>query len=437
MSESLAERLRAAVAGSPLDERLASAAEPLVLRRSGDAAVLRLEGRVLTGLARVVATRPEIAGFLSHRPSLLARIAEASAGTLAARAAAIEAEISRSLDSDLESELDALRVLRREETCLAAALDLGGVVSLEELCSFLSVLAEAIARRALALALQGRTHSPSISVLGLGKIAGREFTYHSDLDLVFLHPGGAEALADASRTGQRMIAYLTTMTGAGIAYAVDTRLRPSGRQGTLVTSLEAFEHYQTEQAQVWEHLALLRSRVIAGQLELGQLTLDRVRSRVVAASSAPWAYLVDLRKRVHGERGRESATSAAIKTGRGGLMDVDFLAQGGLLERGAKSFPELPSIPALLRASCGGPRIEALARDYAWLRLVEARTRWLAGRSVEAVELGEPGGAIVAELVEPGLRADELGDRIRSARARIAATFDEVAAAGTIEAIGG
>ncbi len=437
MSESLAERLRGAVAGSPLDERLTNAAEPLVLRRSGDAAVLRLEGRVLAGLARVVATRPEIAGFLSHRPSLLARIAEASAGTLAARAVAIESEINRPLDSDLESELDALRVLRREETCLAAALDLGGVVSLEELCSFLSVLAEAIARRALALALRGRTRSPSISVVGLGKIAGREFTYHSDLDLVFLHPGGAEALADASRTGQRMIAYLTTMTGAGIAYAVDTRLRPSGRQGTLVTSLEAFEHYQTEQAQVWEHLALLRSRVIAGPLELGQTTLDRVRSRVVAASSAPWAYLVDLRKRLHGERGRESATSVAIKTGRGGLMDVDFLAQGGLLERGAERFPELPSIPALLRTSCAGPRVEALARDYAWLRLVEARTRWLAGRGVETVELGEPGGAIAADLIEPGLRADELGDRIASARARIAATFDEVAAAGTIEAIGG
>jgi glutamate-ammonia-ligase adenylyltransferase len=435
MSESLAERLRGAVAGSPLAQRLASAAEPLALRRSGDAAVLRLEGKVLSGLARVVATRPEIAGFLSHRPALLARIAEANAGTLAARASAIESEADRPLDSDLEGELDALRVFRREETCLAAVLDLGGVVPLEELCSFLSLLAEAIARRALALALRGRGSAPSISVVGLGKIAGREFTYHSDLDLVFLHPGGAEALADASRTGQRMIAYLTTMTGAGIAYAVDTRLRPSGRQGALVTSLEAFEHYQTEQAQIWEHLALLRSRVIAGPLEQGQTTLDRVRARVIAASSAPWAYLVDLRKRVHGERGQESTTSAAIKTGRGGLMDVDFLAQGGLLERGAAQFPKLPTIPALLRASCSGPRSEAIARDYAWLRLVEARARWLAGRGVEAVELGEPGGAVVAELVAPGLRADQLAERIAVARARIAAAFDEVAAAGTIDTL--
>jgi glutamate-ammonia-ligase adenylyltransferase len=437
MSASLAERLRDAVAGSPLEERIASAAEPLALRRSDDAAVLRLGGGVLAGLARVVATRPEIAGFLSHRPALLARIAEAGAGTLAARAAELAKLGLRPLEPDLERELDALRILRREETCLAAVLDLGGLVPLAELCTFLSVLAEEIARRALALALRGRGAAPSLSVIGLGKVAGREFTYHSDLDLVFLHPGGAEALADASRTGQRMIAYLTTMTGAGIAYAVDTRLRPSGRQGALVTSLEAFEHYQTEQAQTWEHLALLRSRVIAGQLEQGQATLDRVRTRVLAASPAPWGYLDELRRRVHGERGRESAASAAIKTGRGGLMDVDFLAQGGLLERRSAPFPELPSIPTLLRAAVGGPRVEVLARDYAWLRLVEARARWLAGRGVEAVELAPPGGAVVAELVEPGLCAEALGTRVAAARSRIAAAFDEVAAAGTSDALSG
>lgn len=435
MSDDLGARLRGATLGSPLAERLEGAAEPLVQRRSGDAAARRLEGRSLAGLARAVAARPEIAGFLSHRPSLLARLADADADTLRARAAEIESELRRPLDLDLEAELDALRILRREETCLAAALDLGGVVSFDELCTFLSLLAEAIAQRALALALRGRGAEPSISVIGLGKIAGREFTYHSDLDLVFLHPGGAEALADASRTAQRMIAYLTTMTGAGVAYAVDTRLRPSGRQGALVTSLEAFEDYQTQQAQIWEHLALLRSRAIAGRVEQGQATLERTRARVLAASGAPWTYLADLRKRVHGERGQESATRVAIKTGPGGLMDVDFLAQGGLLERGAERYPPLPTIPALLRASGSGPRIEALARDYAWLRRVESRARWLAGRGVEWVDLSEPGGSIVAELVEPGLRANGLAARIAEARSRVATDLDAVFAAGTLDAI--
>jgi glutamate-ammonia-ligase adenylyltransferase len=274
-------------------------------------------------------------------------------------------------------------------------------------------------------------------VIGLGKIAGREFTYHSDLDLVFLHDGGAEALAEASRVGQRLISYLTTMTGAGIAYAVDTRLRPSGRQGALVTSLESFERYQTTQAETWEHLALLRSRAIAGRIAEGQAAVDRIRGRVLEASAPPWPYLGPLRRRVHAERGRESPQATAIKTGPGGLMDLDFLAEGGVLERHPAVFPELPGIPALLRAGHDGPGGDALLEDYAFLRLVESRARWLAGRAVEAVELAPPAGPLVAELVAPGLQAEELAARLASARARVAAAFETVLAAGTIAALAG
>jgi len=435
VSGGLADRLRDALAGSPLAERLPHAAEALVQRRGADAAAQRLDGSALVGLARVVATRPEVAGFLSHRPALFARIAGAGAETLEARAGELDRDGAPAAGEDLEGELDALRVLRREEACLVAVLDLGGAVPFEAASGFLSRLAEAIARRALALARLGR--SAELSVIGLGKIAGREFTYHSDLDLVFLHEGGPDALAEASRVGQRLISYLTTMTGAGVAYAVDTRLRPSGRQGALVTSLEAFERYQTTQAATWEHLALLRSRAIAGRVGPGQAALDRVRERILAAAEPPWAYLGPLRRRVHAERGRESAQAAAIKTGAGGLMDLDFLAEGGVLERFPERLPALPAIPELLRAAQPGPASEALLAEYAFLRRVEARARWLAGRSVEAVDLSPPGGALVAELVAPGLAAEELGTRIAAARARIAAAFEAVLAAGTIGALAG
>ena len=434
MSGGLGDRLGDALAGSPLASRLPLAAEALLQRRGGDAAARDLEGPLLVGLARVVATRPEIGGFLSHRPALFARIAAATADTLAVRARGLADEGAAAPDADLEDALDALRVLRREETCLGAVLDLGGVVPFEELSGFLSLLAETIARRALALARRGR--AAELAVIGLGKIAGREFTYHSDLDLVFLHEGGPEALAEASRVGQRLISYLTTMTGAGVAYAVDTRLRPSGRQGALVTSLEGFEHYQITQAETWEHLALLRSRAIAGRLGEGQAALDRVRGRVLAAARTPWSYLAPLRRRVHAERGRESGKAIAIKTGPGGLMDVDFLAEGAVLER-APRLPPLPAIPALLRAARSGAGADALLEDYAFLRRVEARARWLAGRSVEAVELAPPAGPLVAELVAPGLAAEELGERIAVARARIAAALETVLEAGTIAALEG
>jgi hypothetical protein len=116
-------------------------------------------------------------------------------------------------------------------------------------------------------------------------------------------------------------------------------------------------------------------------------------------------------------------------------MDVDFLAEGGLLERGAERFPALPSIPALLRAALRGPRCAELERDYTWLRRVESRARWLAGRGVEAVDLSEPAGEVVAHLVEPGLGAAALAGRIAAARERIAAAFEAVAASGTIGAL--
>jgi glutamine synthetase adenylyltransferase len=148
VTASVASRLAEAVAGTVLAEPLAPAVAEFSERRGDDDAALRLQGANLRGLARVLATRPEVAGFLSHRPALLERIAAAEPGCLAARARELESEATPAT-SDLETSLDALRILRTEETYLAAILDLGGMVPFEEVSEFLSILAEVIARRAL------------------------------------------------------------------------------------------------------------------------------------------------------------------------------------------------------------------------------------------------------------------------------------------------
>jgi len=226
MRPSIEQRMGDALAGSALAGRLAEAARPLLERRGDDAALQRLDGPVLLGLARAITSRPETAGFLSHRPALLERLAEADAETLEQRARALAAWAAESDGGDLETALDSLRLRRREETCIAACLDHSGLVTFESVSTFLSILAESIAQRALGLARRAASSGPTplgFAVIGMGKIAGREFTYHSDLDLLFLYEGGPEAVADASRVGQRLISYLTTMTGAGVAYAVDTR----------------------------------------------------------------------------------------------------------------------------------------------------------------------------------------------------------------------
>jgi glutamate-ammonia-ligase adenylyltransferase len=353
LSGRLAKALAEALASGVLLKRFQQVGGKF-LERYGNEDAARFSEPMRRGLARLLASSSEAAGFLARRPTILERLATLDVGYLERRSAEL-CELGRSPPpDDLETFLDQLRLLRREEVLCAACLDLSGAVSFEAVSRFLSELAGAIVSRALRMAEEqvpvAAGDSP-VSVLGLGKLAGREFTYHSDLDLIFLYDGGPEQIDRASRVAQRLVGYLTTMTGAGVAYAVDARLRPSGQQGTLVASLHGFERYQREEAETWEHLAVLRSRAIAGDVRRAQAALDRVRSAILRTSAPSWGYIADLRRRVEEERARAGKGEIAFKTGRGGIMDVEFLASGGLLERGRQcsSLPET-RIPAMLAA---------------------------------------------------------------------------------------
>jgi glutamate-ammonia-ligase adenylyltransferase len=434
---SLKDRLIDAIRGGILEPRLEASAASFFERRSKDAAAARLDGDVLRGLARVLASQPMVAGFLSHRPWLLERIANSDTTTLAARAKELEGASDDHAD-DLETALDALRIFRREETCLAACLDLGRVIPFEGVSHFLSVLAETIARRALRLAQDELGGSPAaldFAVLGMGTIAGREFTYHSDLDLIFLCSRVSDDISVTSRVGQRMISYLANMTGAGIAYAVDTRLRPSGRQGVLVTSFDRFESYQLENAETWEHMALLRARAVAGQRIDAQSMLEDVRQKVLANSTKVWNYVEELRARVERERARPSGQAVALKTGRGGLMDVDFLAAGGVLELRPDRFPLVPSVPAMINSVAEGSKVARLLEDYALLRLVESRTRLIAGRSVEDARTDGDELVLLGELVDPEIEPSDLLEEISEAQERIRAAFESVVERDAISAL--
>ncbi len=112
-------------------------------------------------------------------------------------------------------------------------------------------------------------------------------------------------------------------------------------------------------------------------------------------------------------------------------MDVDFLAGGGLLERGPDSDLAVPSVPAMLLASVVGPRVDALLEDYAFLRRVEARARLLSGRAVEAVDVEGPDGGILAELMAPEGEG-ELAAATDATRKRVRAAFRDVIDAGSI-----
>ena len=433
-------KLEEAMGASPLQARLANAAAPLIERRGRDVAWERLDGRTLAGLVRAIAGDAQWGRYLAHRPELLARIASADADALAARASELGQATLPDPAAGLEDFLDALRLMRRDEMLFAACLQLGGLADFDAVSSFLSIVAETCMRHALAAA-EGRREvgdGSVLAVLGMGKLAGREFTYHSDLDVIFLFRDELPDALQPSRIAQRWISYVSTMTGAGYAYQVDSRLRPSGQQGSLVTTHEAFLRYQTERAATWEHLALLRSRAVAGDVERAQRTLVETRERVVREAMNPWPYVADMRRRVNQERGVEDEKKAALKAGRGGVMDVEFLAAGALLERGLQlGGTALPAVPAMLRATATGERLETLLADYTTLRRVESCARWLAGRAIETLPLLGETAELVADLVRAGESARELGAAVSAARARIAATFELVCAKGSVDALSG
>ena len=427
--------LQAALSGTPLAAGWGNGAERFVERTAADGA--ELSDAAGMGLARLLASQAETAAYLSNRGDWLDALLRAEAAGLEERGQLLHPTAGSFLELPLEDALDALRLRRRDEMALAACLDLAGLESFAAVSVFLSQLAEATTRDALALArreLSGPDLGDDFAVIGMGKVAGSEFTYHSDLDLIFLFRGDTEHIARATRMGQRLISYLTTQTGAGIAYEVDTRLRPSGQQGMLVTSFDGYERYQTRQAATWEHLAMLRARPIAGAVQEAAERLSRVREQVLPTEQPPWPELASLRQRVVAERAAGDDGVRAFKTGPGGLMDVDFLAGGGILERGAQPYPDPPSVERMLAASLGGAPPEELLADYQLLRRVEARGRWAAGRGLEALP---DDLETIAELVEPGLEPAALETRLRQARQRIRGAYDRVIAAESIAALEG
>ena len=102
------------------------------------------------------------------------------------------------------------------------------------------------------------------AIIAYGKLGSREMNYHSDLDLVFVHTASPEEEGLVTRLTQKILHMLTTRSQSGILYPVDTRLRPSGASGLLVSHMDSFISYQCNQAWTWEHQALLRARFLVG-----------------------------------------------------------------------------------------------------------------------------------------------------------------------------
>jgi glutamate-ammonia-ligase adenylyltransferase len=224
-------------------------------------------------------------------------------------------------------------------------------------------------------ARHGRLPGGAMAVLGLGKLGGREMTVGSDLDLVFVYQAadGAE-LSDGARPlpphdyfarlSRRLINALAAETAEGKLFEVDMRLRPSGTAGPIASSIEAFVRYQHESAWTWEHMALTRARVVTGPPGLEQAITAAIRDVLTRARDEAKlaADVAEMRARMAHEHPARSLFD--VKPMRGGLIDVEFIAQY-LLLRHAHDNPGIlapNTMDALQRVARAG-LIDARAGD--------------------------------------------------------------------------
>jgi len=333
-------------------------------------ALLQEHPLVLSQLVSLCAASAWIADQIARFPMLLDQLLDPRSLYAPLSRAELEAELEHRLsdvrDTDLEVQMDRLRQFRHAMVLRVAAADIAGAVPVMVVSDELTAIAEVVLEKVLSIAwadmvrrhgeprcrVAGKVRTVAFAVIGYGKLGGIEMGYGSDLDLVFLHDSagtaqrtrGRKAVDNTvffTRLGQRIIHMLEAFTAAGKLYEVDMRLRPSGNSGLLVSGIDAFADYQLNEAWTWEHQALVRARLVAGDRSLEE-PFRKVRAEVLAAC----ADQPDLREQVRDmrERMRRELGSRGpgfhLKQDPGGIVDIEFMVQY-LVLRWSRAHPAL------------------------------------------------------------------------------------------------
>ena len=316
--------------------------------------LLRANPKLLRLVADIMGTAPRLARILSRRRRVLDAVLDPRVLGDLPKAEEISNLVKAELDGavDFQDVLDRARVLGNEQAFLIGVRVLTGMISAPLAGSAYAQLAEELiaavqgaVEREFAAA-HGTVPGGAAAVVAMGKLGSREMTASSDLDLIVVYDyapdaamsNGPRPLAVSqyyARFTQRLITGLAAPTAEGQLYEVDMRLRPSGQKGPMATQLSSFIEYQRKEAWTWEHLALTRARVITGPPELRA----KVETAIRAALESPRdrakivADVRDMRLRIAAEKGTDSIWD--LKQVRGGLVDLEFMAQFLQLIHGA------------------------------------------------------------------------------------------------------
>lgn len=338
-----------------------------VTQRSVYLALLSEQPAALAQLVNVCALSSFVARQLVNHPMLLDELLDPrlldARPSRAQLAQELEHRFAGLEENDLEAQMEHLRQFQQAALFRVTVSDLAAGLDIMKVSDALTDIAELVLQLVFELALNhlrsrygdamNGDQPARFAIVGYGKLGGIELGYGSDLDLVFLHESvdaqqlttGPRPIANAvffARLASRLIHLLSTPTVSGVLYEVDTRLRPSGNAGLLVSSVRAFETYQRERAWTWEHQALLRARAVAGDAQLcGEFEV--MRRRLLCQPREPaqlQARVREMRQRMREHLSRSDPDHFDIKQDAGGLADIEFMVQY-LVLAAAANHPQL------------------------------------------------------------------------------------------------
>ena len=338
-------------------------------QRDPDTAIQRLDGvfgrlaagvQVLSLLARnpplldrlagVLGAAPQLADHLARHTAALEGLLMGAGGSLGSAAATLPALLRDA--GHIEEAMEAARRLVQEGKFEIDAATLDGTLDVDAAGEARSALADAALSSLLPHVMaafaerHGKVKGGALAIVALGKLGGREMLPGSDLDLILIydHAAGAETSEGRARRGapaprplpvsqyftrlaHQMVAAIAAPGAEGKLYEVDMRLRPSGSKGPVAVSLSAFQRYHAEDAWTWERMALTRARVVAGPPALRRWVEAAIRGALLRPDAAEKAIPDAVAMRARMLRDLPPDGPWDVKLGRGGLVEVEFIAQ--------------------------------------------------------------------------------------------------------------
>lgn len=400
----------------------------------------------------ICATAPGLAQYLSRNAAVLDAVIGGSFFAEWPGAAALTAELAARLGgiAHYEARLNAARVWAREWHFRIGVHHLRGLIDASVAGREYADLAGAVLAAlwpvvvAEFAAKHGAPPGRGAVVLAMGSLGAERLNAASDLDLIVIYDAAGREASEGkrplaarayyARLTQALVTALTAPMADGRLYEVDMRLRPSGRQGPVATSVEAFRDYQMTEAWTWEHLALTRARPVAGDPALAA-EVEAIRETLLAAKGRDPRVLPDtaaMRARIFAAKGPDGAWEAKIGPGR--LQDIELLAQSSALRAAASARRVEAQLRAGHRAGhFGAEEEEALQAAYRFLWRLQAGGRLLTRKPLDMEAIGEGGRAFL--LRETGVSdLDALASELGARTARAAAIIEGVLGSAEAEA---